>query len=158
MDMTNAALWDELQRNPATQGYTTSRFLTITPAANGIDHGLVIKNGDQGSMPMHTRHTLVHSNNQYQLWHYDTDGSSVYDEVYDADQAVDIMMDSSRVRSTLMPAARATSMSWPTARISWPSLVRRNQTMNRQNSPTRIKVSTGIFTPWIRMASRSSRH
>lgn len=93
MDMTNAALWDELQRNPATQGYTTSRFLTIAPASNGIDHGLVIKNGDQGSMPMHTRHTLVHSNNQYQLWHYDTDGSSVYDQFEDTGQAVDIMTD-----------------------------------------------------------------
>lgn len=93
MDMTNAALWDELRHNPATQGYTTSRFLTIAPASNGIDHGLVIKNGDQGSMPMHTRHMLAHSNGQYQLWHYDTDGSSVYDEVYDAGQAVDIMMD-----------------------------------------------------------------
>ena len=40
-----------------------------------------------------TRHTLVHSNNQYQLWHYDTDGSSVYDQFEDAGQAVDIMTD-----------------------------------------------------------------
>lgn len=93
MDMTNAALWDELQHHPATQGYTTSRFLTIAPAANGIDHGMVIMNGDQGTMPVHTRHTLMHTNGRYQLWHYDTDGSGVYDEFDDASQAVDIMVD-----------------------------------------------------------------
>ena len=73
-------------------------------------------------------------------------------------KTVDITTEITRVRSTLMPASLATCISWPTARMSWPSLVRRNHTMNRHSSPTRIKVSTGIFTPPIRTASRSSRH
>ena len=73
-------------------------------------------------------------------------------------QTVDMTTEMMRVRSTLMPAALATSISWPTARMSWPSFVRRNQTMNKHKRPTRRKVNTGIFTPATRMASRSSRH
>ena len=49
-----------------------------------------------------------------------------------------------RVRSTGMPADSATAMSWPTARMSWPSLVFLNQTMKTQRAAMTRKVAIGI--------------
>ena len=73
-------------------------------------------------------------------------------------KTVDITMAMILVRSTLMPASPATSMSCPTARMSCPSFVFLNHMMNRHKRPMTIRVSTGILTPPMRIASRLSRY